>query len=304
MVQYWNGIHKDEYFGGFTAAFDTAFLDSIEINPISKARNKMTPVEILYLSMEGAQTDVLPYHSTFRDKFSSPNEYTKAFAEFAARDVPWAPIQSMYKCQQCRSFVMLYDFNTTSNRSLNGLQALIPSAVSLGLMGYPFIIPGAIGGSNYTSDIHSPSKGLYIRWMQLVTFFPVMHFSIPPDSYDVDTVEKAKALISLHDDFVVPEIQKVLINASHNLYPIIRPLWWFDPKDQNLIDIEDQFMLGDCVMVAPVLKEGYMYRDIYFPKGSWMDKNTNTVFIGPKMESNYPADLNIVPYFQQLENCT
>lgn len=55
-------------------------------------------------------------------------------------------------------------------------------------------------------------------------------------------------------------------------------------------------MLGDKILVAPVVDEGAVSRNIYLPKGSWTDQDGNT-HEGPKWLENYPAPLNVVPFF-------
>lgn len=100
---------------------------------------------INYLSFEGGQSDLLPYHSSFRDDAAGPNLYVNSYATFASSSVQWCPVQAVYKCQYCSVFLQFYDFNSTDNRKENGLESVLPSVISAGLMGYPFIIPGAIG---------------------------------------------------------------------------------------------------------------------------------------------------------------
>jgi alpha-glucosidase (family GH31 glycosyl hydrolase) len=55
-------------------------------------------------------------------------------------------------------------------------------------------------------------------------------------------------------------------------------------------------MLGDTILVAPVVKEGALARDIYLPRGSWISP-TGESFVGPQLLPNYPADLATLPYF-------
>lgn len=57
-----------------------------------------------------------------------------------------------------------------------------------------------------------------------------------------------------------------------------------------------EYMLGDDLMVCPVVQEGARSRTIYFPKGSWMSPE-GEVITGPSRVDNYPADLMVLPYF-------
>ena len=53
--------------------------------------------------------------------------------------------------------------------------------------------------------------------------------------------------------------------------PILRPLWWSNVDDQIALSIDDEFMVGDRILVAPVLEAGKKARNIYLPKGKWKD---------------------------------
>lgn len=56
-------------------------------------------------------------------------------------------------------------------------------------------------------------------------------------------------------------------------------------------------MLGDTIMVAPVVEEGAISRDIYLPAGTWTSGVDSSVYTGPQWLRDYPAPLNVVPFF-------
>ena len=47
-------------------------------------------------------------------------------------------------------------------------------------------------------------------------------------------------------------------------------MWWLDPMDGEALTVEDEFLLGDFLLVAPVLEEGAVKRDVYLPRGRWV----------------------------------
>ena len=81
--------------------------------------------------------------------------------------------------------------------------------------------------------------------------------------------------------------------------PINRPIWWLDPTDQDAHVVDDEFLLGDYILVAPVLNEGQESRNIYLPNGYWKDPENpdGDAFHGPLWLNNYPAPLFKLPYF-------
>ena len=84
--------------------------------------------------------------------------------------------------------------------------------------------------------------------------------------------------------------------------PINRPIWWEDASDQEALKVDDEFLLGSDLLVAPVMEEGAVSRDIYLPRGEWRDANDpdGTVIKGPLWIENYSAPLFVLPYFVKL----
>lgn len=60
------------------------------------------------------------------------------------------------------------------------------------------------------------------------------------------------------------------------------------------------FLLGDRILVAPVVEEGATSRDIYLPMGTWLDERTNTTYSGPTLLRSYSAPLHVIPYFVKI----
>ena len=82
--------------------------------------------------------------------------------------------------------------------------------------------------------------------------------------------------------------------------PIIRPLWWLDPHDVSALSCDSQFLVGDSLLVAPILEDKARRRDVYLPVGSWRDNLRGGSLQGPKMIKNYIVDLNEIATFQRL----
>ena len=80
--------------------------------------------------------------------------------------------------------------------------------------------------------------------------------------------------------------------------PIIRPLWWIDNSDPINFRIDDEFLVGNEILVAPITDENKYERDIYFPKGEWIDPTNNQTYVGPKWINGYKAPIDKIPYFK------
>lgn len=58
-----------------------------------------------------------------------------------------------------------------------------------------------------------------------------------------------------------------------------------------------EYLLGEDILVAPVLEQGATSRDVVLPAGSWVDGNDGTVYSGNQTLKDYPAPLDVLPYF-------
>ena len=75
-----------------------------------------------------------------------------------------------------------------------------------------------------------------------------------------------------------------------------------DPTDQVALAVDDEFLLGDNLLVAPVMEEGSVSRDVYLPKGDWQDqaRPSDDVITGPVWIKDYDAPLFVLPYFTRM----
>ncbi|KAG9281127.1 SITS-binding protein-like [Astyanax mexicanus] len=185
-----------------------------------------------------------------------------------------------------------------SDWSYAGLKGIIPSLLHYSLLGYNFFIPDAVGGSLSSEPIADDE--LFIRWLGIVAFLPVLSFQTPPWAFEDDKVLNLTTVyIAKHQDFVVPLIEKYAEEWQASGNPIYCPLWWVSPEDPATFSIDDEFLIGDEVLVAPVTEKGASQRDIYLPKSDfqWEDTNNAKVFDGGTLLQGYPAELGEVPVF-------
>ena len=59
-------------------------------------------------------------------------------------------------------------------------------------------------------------------------------------------------------------------DAKESGLPLVRPMWWASPLDERVATIEDQFLVGDALVLAPILQEGAASRSVYLPSGVWV----------------------------------
>lgn len=184
---------------------------------------------------------------------------------------------------------------TATWSATDGLKSLLPVVLTCSLAGYSFLIADVIGGRHGGR----PSAELYIRWVQATTFMPSMLFAIPPWDYASPVVtEITKKYVFLH----IATSKTLIIDLARRRVehgePIIRPLWYVAPDDRAAFSVVDQFMLGNDLLVAPVLNLGQRDRVVYLPSGNWEDQFGNRH--RGSQEITVSAPLDELPYFKRV----
>ncbi|NWS48570.1 SP15 protein, partial [Probosciger aterrimus] len=263
---------------------------------LARARRLQQALGATYMVFEGAEGNAFLEQAVPPPAELEGDRYTRVLAEALATLGNATIISAGARSSHLPLFIQMSPLR--SDWSHAGLKGVIPSVLHYSLLGYNFFIPDAVGGS-LAGDTPEDME-LYVRWLQIVTFLPVMAFSTPPwlccDAWVLNLTHRC---IQRHRDFVVPLLIKYSSEWLSSGYPIFRPAWWLSPMDPAAFTIEDEFLIGDEVLVAPVTDKGQRWRDIYLPGEGhlWMDTNTAHVFDGGTILRNYSAGLAEVPVF-------
>lgn len=225
---------------------------------------------------------------------NNPSLLTNQYADCAGKLGNKAIIlDSAFKNQNLPNFV---DMNAKNSdwSSENGLKSLIPTVLALSIAGYSFVVPGIIGGGFSIAD---PSEELYIRWVQATALLPAMKFSTPPWRYSPEVVNLTKHYVALHAQFA-PTFIDLAKRRVRDGTPVIRAMWYIEPNDPRTYLINDQFMIGDDLLVAPILEKGARKRKVYLPTGKWINQR-GTTQNGPA-EVVVKAGIDELPYFRRF----
>ena len=159
----------------------------------------------------------------------------------------------------------------------SGITSIMPTSILQGLFGHPFICPDMIGGGSWTDDYQPDFKideELFIRWAELSSMFPMMQFSRAPWK----CLSKESLAIVMkwykHHLSLADEITKLVENAEKTGEPILRCLEYNDPHNGYAM-IKDQFMLGNDILVCPIVEKGVFEKEVVFPYGKWADAKGN-----------------------------
>lgn len=194
------------------------------------------------------------------------------------------------------------------------LKGQLTAGLSLGLSGVPFW-GFDIGG--FAGDF--PTTELYLRSAAFAAFAPIMQFHSEPRGGQYYMVERNhwnndrspwNMAIANKDNTIVP-VYRLFANLRMNLLPYIwqeaqyssnnaRPLMahliYEYPYDAHVQNIEDEYMFGRDMLVAPVIVEGATSREIYLPDGRWYDLWTGQLYDGLQT-IRYVCPIDQIPVF-------
>jgi len=157
-----------------------------------------------------------------------------------------------------------------------------------------------VGG--FAVDPNNKRDGeLYIRWLQLGLFSPVLrtHSTYQAEPYHYTEFGDLTLRIIKERYRWLPYNYTLAYDNARNGLPMVRPLGFYeDDNDISRYDgIWDQYLWGRDVMVAPVMQQGAVSRDITFPDGTWVDINHPEKRYQGHTTVNYAAPIEVLPLF-------
>ncbi len=163
----------------------------------------------------------------------------------------------------------------------HGIDTILPSALLQGLMGYPYICPDMIGGGSWIYNYYdgfTVDEELFIRMAQASALFPMMQFSWAPwRALSKESFQTVLEAARLHGR-MAEEIISLIDAAMETGEPVLRSLEYADPH-QGYATVSDEFLLGEDILVCPVVTKGTFEKEIVFPEGKWQAED-GTVYEG------------------------
>ena len=186
---------------------------------------------------------------------------------------------------------------TGDNQSLWAhLQMAVPQLCNLGLSGFSFAGTDVGGfGADCTPE-------LLCRWVQVGAFSPLFRNHSSNGSIYQEPWQFGEETVRIYRKFV--ELRYALLPYLYDLFyegektglPVMRPLVLHYEKDPNTWNLNDEFLVGENLLVAPVLEQGKTKRMVYLPEGTWYDFESGKKYEGGQY---YLADapLDTCPIF-------
>ena len=186
------------------------------------------------------------------------------------------------------------------NHSWGALRRLVPDMLAAGFVGCPFICPDMIGGGEWSSFLPgSPfDPELFLRFAQVHALCPMMQISASP--WRVLSEEHQRMfgdVVALRQRFA-PRFVELAKESAKTGEPMMRNLEYNYPG-MGYAGIKDEFMMGDWLLVAPVMEKKARSRRVVVPPGVWRADDGSEV-TGP-CEIEVTAPLSRLPYFLRQE---
>lgn len=183
------------------------------------------------------------------------------------------------------------------------------SAASCGIVYWGWDIAGFSGPI--------PDAELYVRAMAASVFVPIMQYHSEFNHHRLPSNDRTPWNIAERtgDDAVIPEVRGLvklrerlvpyLTDAARQAVatskPLMRPLYFDHPRDPQVWEHPLQWMLGDDILVAPVLAPGATAWRTYLPAGTWVDAGTGETVQGARVVEVDVADRTRIPVFLREE---
>ena len=221
----------------------------------------------------------------------------------------WAKFAAEYEYSELRACVGLGGYPVMQRladknscwEGPKGILSLIPNMLQAGLSGYPYCCPDMVGGGQEADfgDGREHDTELMVRSCQCAALMPSIQFSYAVwnrSSEDVRAIVRTS--VHLRSEYSA-YLRSLLAEAAQKNDPIMRHMEYEFPA-QGLSGIADQFMLGDRLLVAPVLCKGMRERSVVLPAGCrWKYVPDGKVYEGGQTVC-VGAPLEVLPYFERM----
>jgi alpha-glucosidase len=265
---WWGGLYADLLNAGVAGIWNDMNEPAIFDTPMGTM-----PLDVRH-DNEGAPTDHREIHNVY-GMLMSRSTY-EGLLRLRPNERPFILSRASFAGGQ--RYSALWPGDNTSDWS--HLRQSIPLLLGMGLSGFPFV------GSDIGGFAEAPTAELFTRWLQAGVFYPFMRthsmFGSPdqePWSYGTAHESLNRRAIELRYQ-LLPHIYSVMREAAETGIPAMRPLMLEYPDDERTYGIDDQFLFGSDLLVAPVLRAEVTQRSVYLPAGDWYDYWTGQHYAG------------------------
>ncbi len=181
------------------------------------------------------------------------------------------------------------------SRSWEGLQAQLPSMLSMSMCGLAYIHSDLGGFTPSDND-----EELYIRWLQFGTFSPIFRVhgdsKIPPEPifHSEPTKNIVRKFIKLRYQMLPYNYTLAWENTTEGK-PIIRPLY-YNSSDTSFNNLSSQYFWGNAFLIAPITNKAQRKKAVYLPQGYWYNFWNDSQYAGNQIITTNVSIIEIPVY--------
>ena len=217
------------------------------------------------------------------------NSYLATFSDPVVREghAPLLLTRGVWAGGQRHGVVL---WSSDIHSSFEQLASMVPQGVHASLSGIPWWTTDVGGyGCGFREPNDSPyMRELIVRWYEFGLFCPIFRTHgcrdgpSEPDvapcqpqqgscgenevwSYGAKAQANLERFVRVRAEAIKPYIAELALNVTARGVPTMRPLWWEFPSDPDVLEINDQYMLGPRLLVAPVVVQGATSRRVVPP---------------------------------------
>ncbi|MCA1712133.1 MAG: hypothetical protein LC789_11060 [Actinobacteria bacterium] len=191
----------------------------------------------------------------------------KAYAAGHPGFAPFFYVRSGYDVVQRATGSVFPGDETTDWAQGSGLPSVVPTMLNLAVGGFPTFTTDVGGYFDFVAPRTTPE--LLVRWAQLAAFTPVMRVHNSTQKKTLYPHDLTGASLDAYRRYAQAKVRlaPLVDRLTRSGFGPVRPLVLDDPSS---VSVGDQWLLGDDLLVAPVLEPGATSRSVYLPRGaSW-----------------------------------
>lgn len=161
---------------------------------------------------------------------------------------------------------------TGDNQSLwPHLQMMVPQLCNLGMSGFAF------AGTDIGGFGADTTPELLTRWIEAAVFSPLFRNHSCKGTRRQEPWQFGEEVVSIYRKYVklryqfLPYLYDLFYMGEQTGLPVMRPLVLHYPQDEQTFNLNSEFLVGDSLLVAPVLEQGATKKMVYLPQGDWYD---------------------------------
>ena len=226
------------------------------------------------------------------------NEWSKIISDLFAKEYPDRRLMTLMRGGTTGlQRYSVFPWSTDVSRSWGGLEPQIRIMLNSGLSGLGYMSHD-VGG--FAIDEENPYEPeLYVRWLQLGLFSPMLRTHAQATAEPFHYPDQQGIILPIIKERYrwLPYNYTLAYENAATGMPLVRPVGLYSSDPQAYANVEDEYLWGRDVLVAPVLTKGATERQVRLPEGKWVNLNDLNQIVEGDTTLTVAAPLEVIPMF-------